>query len=138
MNRKGFTLVELLAVITILGLIGILTVPAVNKIIRDNRDKTAKVNVDTILNAAYDFVQENPEYLPSSSNGSVGDIIVYQDLVNAGLVKEEMINPNTESRYNPNCQIKITYYTGIDLVPGKTIPENAKFFGNYLFQFIEK
>ena len=134
MNKKGFTLVELLAVITVLGLIGILTVPVVDRVIRDNRAKAAAVNVDTILNAAYDFVQKNPSYLPSATNGAEGTKILYQDLVNAGLIKEEMVNPKTNSRYNLNSEIKITFYT----TAPSTTPENSKFFGNYLFQFIEK
>ena len=137
MSKKGFTLVELLAVITILGLIGLLTIPAVNKIIRDNREKTVKINVDTILNAAYDFAQQHPEYLPPAVNGTTsGSTIIYQDLVNAGLIKEDMRNPNTEAAYNSDCQIKITYYASV--APGYKAPDYSKFFGNYLFQFIEK
>lgn len=40
MNKRGFTLVELLAVITVLGLLLILAVPKVNSIINDSKKKT--------------------------------------------------------------------------------------------------
>lgn len=134
MNKKGFTLVELLAVIVVLGLISLLTVPTVGKIIRDNREKTANVNIDTILNAAYDFVQRNPSYLPNNIDGTTGTKILLNDLITAGLIKEDMVNPKTDSKYNKNCEIIITYYS----VAPANVPEHSKFFGNYLFQFIEK
>ena len=37
--KKGFTLVELLAVITLLGLLSLIVVPVVDKIIKDNKEK---------------------------------------------------------------------------------------------------
>ena len=40
MKKKGFTLVELIAVIVILGLIGIIIVPTVNDTIQKQRKKT--------------------------------------------------------------------------------------------------
>lgn len=40
MNKRGFTLVELLAVITVLGLLLIIAVPKVNSIINDSKKKT--------------------------------------------------------------------------------------------------
>ena len=138
MNKKGFTLVELLGVITLLVLIGVLVIPSVNRIIKDNREKTARVNVDTILNAAYDYVQRHPNYLPPASDGAEGGTVIYRELVEEGLIKEEMINPNTDTIYAPESEIKITYYASIESVPGGTVPANSKFFGNYLFEFIEK
>ena len=134
MNKKGFTLVELLAVIVLLGLIGILTVPVVEKIIRDNREKVNQVNIDTILNAAYDYAQMNPRYLPDNVNGSKGTIILLDDLYKNGLLKEDMVNPTTEKGYGAASEIEITYYSALP----ETTPEHSKFFGNYLFTFIEK
>ena len=39
LNKKGFTLVELLAVITIMGILMIVAVPAVQRTIRNTRYK---------------------------------------------------------------------------------------------------
>ena len=40
MKKKGFTLVELLAVITLLGLLGLIVVPIVTNTIENQRIKT--------------------------------------------------------------------------------------------------
>ena len=39
MNKKGFTLVEVLAVMIILGLLMLLVVPSINKLMKDNDEK---------------------------------------------------------------------------------------------------
>ncbi len=134
MNKKGFTLVELLAVIVILGLLGALTIPLVEKIIKDNREKVHQVNVDTILNAAYDYAQTNPDYLPDPVDGDEGTTILLQQLYASGLLKDDMVNPNTDSKYNENCEIIITYYAAAPA----SMPKYSKFYGNYLFRFVNK
>ena len=132
MNKKGFTLVELLAVVVLLGIIALLTVPVVDKILRDNRQKTNEVNIDTILNAAYDYVQQNPSKLPvkdgEPSKFTLGDVI------NSGLLKEDIKNPKNYTAYSKESVITVTYKTAAP----DPMPEDSKFFGNYLFTFEAK
>ena len=45
-NKKGFTLVELLAVITILAIIAVIAVPVITDVINDAEENTAKRSVD--------------------------------------------------------------------------------------------
>jgi len=51
-NQKGLTLVELLAVIVILGIVAAIAVPAVGNIIEDSREDAQNANALMILNAA--------------------------------------------------------------------------------------
>lgn len=64
MNKKGLSLVELLAVIVILGIITTLSIIGVNKLL----DRSEKEGMDSQKNlliiATKNFVQDNSEYLP--------------------------------------------------------------------------
>lgn len=50
LNRKGFTLVELLAVIIILAIVVGITIPAVLTTIKNTRDKAFQSSVDEVAN----------------------------------------------------------------------------------------
>lgn len=52
MNKKGFTLVELLAVIAILAVIALITVPIVINVINDSRMSTFTRSVEEMENVA--------------------------------------------------------------------------------------
>ena len=133
MNEKGFTLVELLAVIVLLGLISLLTIPVVDRIMKDNREKADDVNVDTILNAAYDYVQQNPSNLPNNIDGD-STTFTLGEVISAGLLKEDIVNPKTNSEYSDDSVITVTFKTAAP----DPMPEDSKFFGNYLFTFEAK
>lgn len=127
-KEKGFTLVELIAVITILGLIGLLTFPAVANVLRESKNDTKKVNIDTILNSGYDYVQKHPELLPADEDTS---FCVYE-LVNSGLLKEEIYREVDSSR---TAKITVSHRTKVD----SNSNENTyyKYKGNYLFSYLE-
>ena len=57
--KKGFTLVELLAVITILGLLAVIIVPKVTKTIKDSEQKTNMASANGLLKAAEYRYQDN-------------------------------------------------------------------------------
>lgn len=61
--KKGFTLVELLAVIIVLGLIVLITIPIVRDTIDDQRFKQFKLSVEGLLKAANeDTAMEDYKY----------------------------------------------------------------------------
>ena len=58
-NNKGFTLVELLAVIVILGLLMAIAIPSVTKYITQSRVKTLVSTIDSYVTAATTAVNDN-------------------------------------------------------------------------------
>ena len=59
MNKKGFTLVELLAVIVILGLLMAIAIPSVTKYITQSRKKTLISSIDAYVTAVTTAVNDN-------------------------------------------------------------------------------
>jgi type IV pilus assembly protein PilA len=59
-DQRGLTLVELLAVIVILGIIAAIAVPSIGNIIDNTKDKATVAEGLQIINAAKLYVAENP------------------------------------------------------------------------------
>ena len=96
--KRAFTLVELLAVIVLLGVIAGITVPIVNGIIRDSKEDALKMTIENIERAA-DSYSTRHELDDSGKTMAIS----LNDLKNAGNLKDtELINPVTKNAL-PGC-----------------------------------
>ncbi|EOR25499.1 MAG: prepilin-type N-terminal cleavage/methylation domain-containing protein [Niallia nealsonii] len=68
-NEKGLTLIELLAVIVILGIIAAIAIPSISGIIQKSREDAVKSEAITIINAAKNYVAANG--LPESGTDTI-------------------------------------------------------------------
>lgn len=59
-NEKGLSLVELLAVIVILGIIAAIAIPAIGNIIENSRYNAVKADAINVINAANLYFVDNP------------------------------------------------------------------------------
>lgn len=57
-NKKGFTLVELIAVITILGVICMIAIPSYNNYIKKAKDKKCEADELAIIDATKTFIND--------------------------------------------------------------------------------
>ena len=57
--KKGFTLVELLAVIVILGVIAVIIIPKVTNSLKESEEKTNLASINGLLKAAQYKYQDN-------------------------------------------------------------------------------
>lgn len=106
MNKKGFTLVELLAVIILIGLMGIIIIPSVNKSINDMLKESYDDQVQTIELAASNWAADNPYSLPAEDGGVT--TITLGTLKAGGYVDPDIINPDTDKSFPNDLLIEIT------------------------------
>lgn len=86
MKNKGFTLVEMLAVIALLAIIGTITAVSV-KNIKKNQDEENKLNIiSAIMTGARNYITENNTPLSSNNIPTEDNYIYISDLRNGGYV----------------------------------------------------
>ena len=70
-GKKAFTMVELLATITILGIVTVVAVVSVSRVMTNAKNEYYKGQEDNIILAAQSFVQNNTDRLPKSVGQTV-------------------------------------------------------------------
>ena len=96
--RKGFTLVEVLAVIVILGLLVVIISPVVNNLLGDSEDALYDKQVDSVINGAKKYVVEHSELLPEGNDYTA---VYISDLIDNGIIdNDKVINPKTKEEMN--------------------------------------
>ena len=109
MKNRGFTLAEVLGVITILALLALLVTPSVTKTIRKNKEKLYDIQIETIESAARDYAIKNTDLLPEEGNSL---IITLGELKRGGFLKEEVRNPITKELFSDDLKIEIARVQG--------------------------
>jgi len=105
MNKKAFTLVELIAVIVLLGVIGMIATVAVNNELKENKETLYQVQIDNIKRSAQTWASSNVFSLPSEDGEYM--YVTLGQLKEAGF-SEDVINPKTNEEFLDSLQIKIT------------------------------
>ena len=101
MNKRGFTLVEMLIVIVILVTLGLIVTFSITGIVKSSSDKLYQVQVESIIDATRTYVLKN------SSTLSDNNEITLCDLKRASLVDKNLKNPKTEEEFEDNLIIKV-------------------------------
>lgn len=106
MNKKGFTLIELIATIVIMALILIMVMPSIMALVNNNEDKAYEYYGDALIEASKIFVNKEGEDITSlGTTNFIGCVdITYQDLIDANLIE-----PITEE--NIDCSDALIRYT---------------------------
>lgn len=98
MKEKGFTLVEVLAVIVVLGLLIAIIAPTVNNLIKDSEDALESKQISTIIDATKQYVTMNSDLLPDEGDSTC---IYLSDLIDNGVIDNDtIINPKTKEEMN--------------------------------------
>ena len=112
-NQKGLTLVELLAVVVILGIIAAIAVPSIANII-DNSKKDAHVaNAQQMISAARLAVAANDVDAVDDNK------ITLDELIKGGYIDESLVDPDTNIAYeNPDTASFVSIVTTTETTSG--------------------
>ena len=83
-KKRGFTLVELLATITILSVIMIIAIPSVTKLIKKFGDNYYKMLEGNVKLAGIDYFTDHKKEIPKYINES--SVVEIKDLFNKGYI----------------------------------------------------
>lgn len=91
MNKRGFTLAELLGVIVILGIIGTISIGVIERNIIEGRKKTCKAQEKNIIEGAKMWQIDHPNNYKC---------VTISELTSDGYLEKELKNPMTDDSYN--------------------------------------
>jgi len=95
MNQRAFTLIELLAVIVIIGVISLITVPVVTRLINENKMDVFKTHEKALETAAESYMSVNQNKLPEMIDETTE--VTLQELIDTGFIKP-MTSPNNKKK----------------------------------------
>ena len=91
--KKGFTLVELLAVIIILGLLAIIAIPSIIGILNNEKENISDSMKNIIINASSLYIEDNSGVYPKVNNNVY--CIKLESLVNDNILSKPFKDPVT-------------------------------------------
>lgn len=107
MNKKGFTLIEVLGVIILLGVLSMITVPVVRDLIKSSRDELYEEQIEQIENGLKNWAHDNIFLLPEDN--SVVTLSLGQ-LAQSGHVNYKIENPKNNKCFSTESELTITKY----------------------------
>ena len=104
MKNKGFTLAELLGVITVLSIIAVITYPILNGTFKDSTSNLSNEQIESLENDARIWATKNSDELKEDQPRYV----TIEELKRSGLVENEKIIDISDKEELKGC-IKIYY-----------------------------
>ena len=109
MNKKGFTLVEVIVSLALLSLIGVAVGISLNKIFKNQEVKNYDEYVEKIKSSAILYANNTVDIMNELNSNYSYKILKIGDLVNKGYINKNLKNPETKEKLNENEKLKIYY-----------------------------
>lgn len=106
MKSRGFTLVEVLGIIVVLGIIAVIATPVVQGTIEKNREKMFDVIMEQLTDSAKDWAAKNASQLPNDNNEYLD--VSLGDLKTNGVLKINVQNPKSNNVFSDESFVRIT------------------------------
>lgn len=95
-SKKGFTLVELLGVLSLLAIIGLIAYPQITSLLKKTSDNESNRFIDDISFATEAYIQTNQENFEELKEDDGIAFISFEELVKSGFLKSTMYDPRTK------------------------------------------
>ena len=92
--KKGFTMIEMLAVFTLLGILILITLPQITSLLKKGNNESYEEFKNDIYTATEAYIVDKRIMI---SNGSSINIYLI-DVINDGYLKSTLVNPNTNNK----------------------------------------
>lgn len=108
MNRKGFTLIELIVTIALLAVVSIISFVSITNIINDSKEKNCNNLVKSIKSATKDYISDNRYtdelYMP---DGSIKEVFNTSNI--SKYLNGDLVNPYDNKTISNNIIIRVEY-----------------------------
>ena len=117
--KKGFTLIELICVIVLLGIIAMIAIPTINTAINNSKEKAYNEQIALIEDTAKTYTSKHSLKLPNQTNGSKLCVSVAEMQKDGLLTSEAIQNPNYEEG-STDAKKKNKTFTGSVVITWKS------------------
>jgi len=105
MGKKGFTLIELMAVITILVIISLIIIPVIDKNVKKSSKNMYNIQIENIRMAGINYFSDNYELRPLSGWYS---FVSLDSLIDNGYITD-VVNPITGESFDENVYVQLLH-----------------------------
>lgn len=105
MQKKGFTLIEVLGSLAVVGILILIIYPVIDNSLKESKEKIYDAQINQIKKAASDWALKNSSDLPTEENQSIN--ITLGALKQGGYIEKTIVNPLNEKEFPNDMFIKI-------------------------------
>ena len=116
MNKKGFTLVEIIVSVALLALIGVIVGISLNSTIKQQQISSYEEYVEKVKSSALLYVNNTPSIINELNDNYSYKILEARDVISNGYLNENLIDPSTKEKINQNDKIKAYYDENYELM----------------------
>lgn len=116
MNKKGFTLVEIIVSVALLALIGVIVGISLNSTIKKQQISSYEEYVEKVKSSALLYINNTPSIINELNANYSYKILEARDVISNGYLNENLIDPSTKEKINRNDKIKAYYDENYELM----------------------
>lgn len=110
MKKNGFTMIELIGVVTLLFAVALIAIPTVEKIIKEGKDKAYQSQLDMIELATQNYLSENTDI---KINEGQSIVVTFEELKKGKFLDYDIKDVKTGSEIDNTSTVTIKRNSGV-------------------------